>query len=124
MAIDQTRLVLDETIRAEKVPNYIPVVDAVGENGWYGYLGDDGATYVTTQAVRGQLVCVVEPGTSTIGQLWCALSDADVNTVPGPFDLYFKRVDVYWPKIDPNTGKNTDINLITTDPDYVDPSLR
>ena len=41
-----------------------------------------------------------------------------------PLKKEWVPIDVNWPKTDPNTGKYNDINLINTDPDYVDPSLR
>lgn len=133
MAIESARLVLNETSRTEEALNYVPIANFLGSNGLWGW-GEFGLDELETQgpAVPGTVVAYVDPdGNAAVATLYVyVLSLVRTYVVPDTeieskiYNYQWIPVDMNWPKVDPNTGRYDDINLINTDPDYVNPSLR
>jgi hypothetical protein len=131
MAIESARLVLSETSRVEEALNYVPLATALGVGGYWGEVVAGGIE-TRGPAVPGTIVAYLDPGTGvTVATLYTyvyALESVYVDPGTGfvskSYAYQWVPVDMNWPKIDPNTGKYDNINLLGTDPDYVNPSLR
>ena len=130
MSIDQSRLVLDEVSRTEEALNYVYTCDSISSSASMAVVLDSSGNLTTEPfpaLVPGAIVAVRDNGISDVAKLYALVYvnfDTDPDLGAPTKTLQWKVVDMDWPKIDPNTGKYDNINLVSTDPDYVNPALR
>ena len=91
------------------------------------YYSQDGEAYTTPiDKVNGIVLAVPDPdipGVATLYVLQAVVAQSESGLGPGDSRPSYKwwPTDLFWPKIDPNTGQNYNTNLEASDPNFVQP---